>query len=92
MTRAELFRWVAERAAWKRASARAPRTKRERGEPRTPSPRAGKKALYALEDGGAKRSRKSTRRSANRQKTDVQFRMKRRVSEGRAQERPRGTP
>jgi hypothetical protein len=91
MTRAELFRWLAERAAWKRTPERVPITRKERTEARAGSARAGKKALYALEEGAGRRSRKSTRRSANRQKTDVQFRMKRRVGEARAQERPRGT-
>jgi hypothetical protein len=88
-TKAEVFRYFAERAGWKRAS-EPERPGNERPAPgeRTPSLRAGKKAQYALESSAGRPSRKSTRRSANRQKNDVQFRMKRRVSEARAQDRP----
>jgi hypothetical protein len=43
------------------------------------SARAGRKAVYALEDSATGRpSRKSTRRAANRQKNDQSFRAKRR--------------
>jgi hypothetical protein len=52
--------------------------------PRNEKIRAGKKALFALEVSSSGRpSRKSTRKSANRQKNDVQTRIKRRTSESR---------
>ncbi len=88
-TRAEEFRYLQERAGWNRHAepVREPRPKRP--DARGASERAGKKAQYALEVSAGRPSRKSTRGSANRQKTDVQFRMKRQVSEVRAQDRPR---
>jgi hypothetical protein len=82
-TKAEWFRYAEQRShphgapAKPRASEAAPRTRT--------SSRAGK-AVYALEASASRPSRKSTRKSANRQKTDVQFRMKRREGEAR----PRG--
>jgi hypothetical protein len=45
--------------------------------------RAGNKAVFALEASAGRPSRKSTRKSANRQKTDVQARIKRRTAESR---------
>lgn len=85
MTRAEMFRYLAERSGLKRvkqprASASASAAHRAE-EPHNASARAGRSAGYALEPSGGRVSRKSTRKSANRQKTDVQFRMKRRVQE-----------
>jgi hypothetical protein len=91
-TRAELFRWLAQRPSWKGAPRPEPVPEAARADRRGPSSRAGRKAAYALEPGEGPRSRKSTRRSANRQKTDVQFRMKRRVSEARAQDRAKPRP
>ncbi len=78
MTRAELFRYLAERAGLKRAP--TPTRAAPSGEG---SRAAGKNAAYALETSATRASRKSTRKSANRQKTDVQFRLKRRVAEVR---------
>lgn len=49
----------------------------------TPSEHAGRKATYALEVSATRPSRLSTRKSANRQKNDAQFRQKRRVAESR---------
>lgn len=51
--------------------------------PRKPVRSTEDKAVYALEDSqaGGKPSRRSTRKSSNRQKTDAIYRMKRRVSE-----------
>jgi hypothetical protein len=58
--------------------------------PHNESERAGKHAAYALEEApGARPSRLSTRKSANRQKTDAQFRIKHRTMESRQGERPR---
>lgn len=50
------------------------------------SARAGKKATYAYEAAAGRPSRKSSRKGANRQKNDVQFRQKQRTGEAR----PRG--
>jgi hypothetical protein len=58
--------------------------------PRKPSVRAGKKAVFALEESAARPSRKSTRKAANRQKTDVQARFKRRTGEIQPKPGPRG--
>jgi hypothetical protein len=78
-TRTEQFRWQAERSGPKRP----PRVDKARtvAEGPHPSARAAKKASYALEITAGKPSRKSSRTSANRQKTDGQFRMKRRIAE-----------
>ena len=70
MTRAEMFRYLAERSGLKREKQPGPKASA-----------AAKNALYALEPTSGRASRKSTRKSANRQKTDTQFRMKRQVKE-----------
>ncbi len=88
-TKAERFRYRAERAGPKKASAvkrptvAAALAAKAPTEPHNLSKRSGNKALYALEDSTGRPSRKSSRKSSNRQKTDVQFRMKRGVSEVR---------
>jgi hypothetical protein len=84
-TRAEEFRAETERKAQEKHQ-RALVAKQVVRDPAAQheSVRAGKHAAYALEDApGARPSRKSTRKSSNRQKTDVQFRMKRQVGESR---------
>jgi hypothetical protein len=85
-TKSEWYRYVEERSGPKRE--KQPRPPVDAGEaapkPHNVSARAGKKALYALETAGEKRpSRKSSRKAANRQKNDVQFRMKRKTAESR---------
>ena len=83
MTRAEMFRYLAERSGLKRVKQPRPDASavhRAEG-PHNASVRAGRNAGYALEPSGGRVSRKSTRKSANRQKTDVQYRMKRQVHE-----------
>jgi len=92
VTKAELFRYLAERSGEKRK----PAARRERpaprdaaSAPRNLSRRAGKKAQFALEASAGTPSRKSTRKGANHQKNDVQFRMRRQVSEARPEDRPR---
>lgn len=96
-TKAEDFRYWAERSAPKKAkpAARSKRqvkassapgasaTERNAASPHNESQRAGRKAAYALEDSAGKPSRKSTRGASNRQKTDVQMRIKRRTAEVR---------
>lgn len=92
-TKAERFRYKAQRSGPKKA--KSTRHKHERGDGTGPSlqhnesARAAKHASYALEGPSARPSRKSTRKSANRQKTDSQSRMKRQVAEVRPESRPR---
>jgi hypothetical protein len=84
-TRAEWFRYEQERSGRKQEKTVA-RTPHD-GLPAThnESERAARGAAYALETSpGQQPSRKSTRKSANRQKNDVQFRLKRRVAEVQA--------
>jgi hypothetical protein len=57
--------------------------------PRNMSRSAARKASYMLEDSRAQASRKSTRKSANRQKTDSQLRAKRTLVTTSASERAR---
>ncbi len=95
-TRSEWFRYEAERSGPKKQKAVQRRRGRADGASaettHNTSERASKRAAYALEPAGAGRpSRKSSRKAANRQKTDVQFRMKRKTSEARPESRP-GTP
>jgi hypothetical protein len=97
-TKAQLFRYRSERSGPKRPKRppRAPRntpvdtaapgvsaTDRKAMLPRKASARAGKKAPYALEESRRSPSRRSTRKSANRQKTDVKMRMLRRMAKPR---------
>jgi hypothetical protein len=44
--------------------------------------RTGRKAAHALEESATRPSRKSTRKAANRQKTDVKMRAKKRTASG----------
>jgi hypothetical protein len=103
-TKAEEFRYWQQRSGPKKPK-RAPRDRRaasvdtslagvsatdRRAGPRKPSARAGRKAVFALEESATRPSRKSTRKAANRQKTDVQARLKRRTSEARPRPGPRG--
>lgn len=102
-TKAQRFRYEAERSGPKRTPAPAkpiPRVDAETGgnPARNRSKRAARKALYALEVTlpGARPSRKSTRGAANRQQNDAQARLKRAVSESRPDswvgKVPRGGP
>jgi hypothetical protein len=79
-TRSEWFRYEAQRA---HPHGAAPEPQRAKGPAAHESKRSGKRAIYALEVGAGRPSRKSTRKAANRQKNDVQFRMKRREAETR---------
>ncbi len=92
-TKAELFRYYKERSGPKRpkktaAKNASPAVGRE-GAPHNLSHRAEKNAAYAFEESSGRPSRKSSRKAANRQKNDVQFRMKQRTSEVRPEDRPR---
>jgi hypothetical protein len=96
-TKAEEFRYWQQRSGPKKPKG-APRQRRDvpvdtsqpgvsatdrRPSSRKPSARAGRKAVFALEESAGRPSRKSTRKAANRQKTDVQWRLKRRTGEAR---------
>lgn len=95
-TRAQNFRAEQQRQGPKKApKARPPRrdrfvdtaqpgvseTDRKGALPRRPSKAADKNATYVLEDSAGKPSRKSTRKSSNRQETDLQYRLKSRAAE-----------
>ena len=82
-TKAEWFRYQAERSGPKRPKQAAQRAGPSEPKPHNLSPKAERKALYALEDvaPGKRPSRKSTRKASNRQKTDAKFRLTRAKSE-----------
>lgn len=103
-TKAERFRYELERSGRKRPKQpERPRrsvtvdtslpgvsaTDKRAGTPRHPSEHAAKKAAYIFEISATKPSRKSTRRAANRSKTDSQMRVKTLLSEGRPPPPPR---
>ena len=92
-TKAERFRYEVERSGEKKPKQPAKRKGRGDGGGELAhhnlSERAAKKAAYAMElTDGARPSRKSTRKAANRQKTDVQFRLERKVSRVRPESHP----
>ncbi|GEJ58412.1 hypothetical protein [Anaeromyxobacter diazotrophicus] len=93
-TKAEEHRYWTERSGPKKAKS-PPRPRRDVGVdtakpgvsatdrkagPRKASPKAAKKAAYALERSEGRPSRRSTRRAANRQRTDSQMRVKQRTT------------
>lgn len=91
-TKAEEFRYWTERSGPKKRKTPPAATRgvlveetlTARGSTHAHEPlRAGKKAMYALEDSAGKPSRKSTRKASNRQRTDAQMRVKRRTAEVR---------
>lgn len=90
MNRTQWFKYFAERSSLNQKALESTNghKKQDAKEPaKSGSRRAGKKALYALEVSEGRPSRKSTRKSANRQKNDAQFSMKRRTGEARPEER-----
>ena len=89
-TKAEEFRYQLERSGPKKPKATRRIPRGGKAAAHNQSERAGRHASYALEEApGARPSRKSTRKSANRVKTDAQFRIKHRTQESRQGERPR---
>jgi hypothetical protein len=89
-TRAEWFRYDTERSGPKKAKATPKKPHGGLPASHNESARAAKHATYALEDTAGKRpSRKSTRKASNRQKTDVQVRALRKLSEVRPEGKPR---
>lgn len=82
-TRAELFRYAAERAGAKREKKPHPAPRPTRGSARSESAHAERKAAYLLEDASGRPSRKSSRKASNRQRNDAKFQAKRRLAEVR---------
>jgi hypothetical protein len=88
-TRAELFRAEQQQKGHKKARPAPAVPHGDAAAPHNESVRASKHAAYALETApGQRPSRLSTRKSANRQKNDTQFRAKQRLSEARPSSRP----
>jgi hypothetical protein len=94
-TKAQRFRYWTERSGPKKPK-RPRRPRRDfpvdtskpgvsatdrRASPRKASPKVAKKAAYVLEITDGRPSRKSTRKAANRQRTDAQMRVKLRTAE-----------
>jgi hypothetical protein len=85
-TKAEQFRYRTERSGPKR-------TKKVWVEPGShESVRAGKNAVYVLEDSAGRPSRKSTRKASNRARNDVKMRDQRQVADVRQATRPSNNP
>ena len=91
-TKAEEFRYWQERSGPKRPKI-APPARSANGNANAKksgvreSLHADRKAAYVLEDSAGKPSRRSTRKSSNRQKTDSQTRAKRWTAEVRPESR-----
>jgi hypothetical protein len=95
-TKAEEFRYWQQRSGPKKPKS-PPRQRRDspvdtsapgvsataRKAGRAPSPSAGRKATFALEQSTGRPSRMSTRKATNRQRTDTKMQAKARTREGR---------
>lgn len=83
-TKSEWYRYLAERSGPKRLKQLKKKAGPEQPKAHNLSQRADRKAQYAIEDHapGTRPSRKTSRKASNRQKTDVQFRLKRAAAEG----------
>jgi hypothetical protein len=82
-TRAEQFRYEAERAGPKRPK-RVPHPARATaGSARSESAHAERKASYTLEDSAGRPSRKSSRKASNHQRTDTKTQALQRIAEVR---------
>ncbi len=83
-TKAEWYRYLSERSGPKRLKQLKKKAGPDEPKVHNLSGKADRKAQYVLEDHapGTRPSRKASRKSSNRQKTDVQFRMKRERAEG----------
>jgi hypothetical protein len=89
-TRAEWFRYDKERSGPKKPKQAWKEPRNDPEAPHNESTHAGRRAAYALEAAtGQRPSRKSSRKAANRQKTDVQYRMKAKTAEARPASKPR---
>ena len=82
-TKAEWFRYQSQRSGPKRSKQLKKKAGPEEPKMHNLSVRGDRKALFVLEDHapGTRPSRKTSRKASNRQKTDVQFRLKRRAEE-----------
>jgi hypothetical protein len=83
-TKAEWYRYLSERSGPKRLKQLKKKAGPEEPKVHNLSGKADRKAQYVLEDHapGTRPSRKTSRKASNRQKTDVQFRLKRGAAEG----------
>ncbi|HZY02098.1 MAG TPA: hypothetical protein VFF02_01260 [Anaeromyxobacteraceae bacterium] len=83
-TKAEWHRYLTERSGPKKLKQLKKKAGPEQPKVHNLSQKADRKAQYVLEDHapGTRPSRKTSRKASNRQKTDVQFRMKREKTEG----------
>jgi len=84
-TKAEWFRYNSERSGAKRLKQLKKKAGPDEPKVHNLSQKADRKAQYVLEDHapGTRPSRKSSRKASNRQKTDVQFRQRRRTAESK---------
>lgn len=82
-TRAEQFRYDAERAGPKRPKQAWPRSRPGAGSARSESAHAERKATYTLEDSATRPSRKSSRKASHHQRTDAKSQALRRLAEVR---------
>lgn len=82
-TKAELFRYRAERSGPKRAPFVAHQARPEAGSARSESAHADRKAAYALEDSAGRPSRKSSRKGSHHLRTDAKSQALRRLAEVR---------
>lgn len=83
-TKAEWYRYLSERSGPKQLKKLKKKAGPEEPKVHNLSQRADRKAQYVIEDHapGTRPSRKTSRKASNRQKTDVQFRLKRGAAEG----------
>ncbi len=82
-TKAELFRYRAERSGPKRVPLVVHAARPTTGSARSESAHAGRKAAYLLEDAAGRPSRKSSRKGSNRQRTDGKTQAQQRIAEVR---------
>jgi hypothetical protein len=82
-TRAELFRYQAERSGPKRPPRVTQQARAASGSARSESAHAERKAAYTLEDSAGRPSRKSSRKASHHLRTDAKSQALRRLAEVR---------
>lgn len=82
-TKAELFRYAAERAGPKLTKQEWHQPRPAAGSGRSESAHAERKATYTLEDSAGRPSRKSSRKASHHQRTDAKSQALRRLAEVR---------
>jgi hypothetical protein len=82
-TKAELFRYAAERAGPKLPKRKPQHARPAAGSARSESAHAERKATYALEDSAGRPSRMSSRKASHHQRTDAKSQALRRLAEVR---------